>query len=205
MQDRRWKKWVGQRVGDSEGPILDVGCGTLLLEERSKDGHRRYVGLDLNPQMIAMGSAKKLANVDLVVNGDAEALPFPDSSFDSVVSCYVAKYVSTSKLASELARVTKAGGQVALYDFARPKGALAPFLELYIQGGLRAAGFFLGLARLSCAFTYANLPRIIDETVWDGEILQAMEGRGFEMVATRRFVRGVVFAYCGRKREGPAA
>jgi len=182
---------------------LDVGCGTLLLEERLSHSGRRFIGLDLSKEMIALGQGKGLENAILVVNGDAETLPFPDGSFNSVVSCYVAKYVRTSKFAGELGRVTKRGGVVALYDFARPRGVLAPALELYIQGGLRWAGVLLRLARRGSAYTYENLPAIIERTAWDKEIVGAMEDCGFETIAAERLTGGTVFAYCGRKKDDP--
>lgn len=182
-------------------PTLDVGCGTLLLEEQLKGSGRRFVALDLSKEMIALGRGKDLGNVALVVNGDAEALPFPDAAFGSVISCYVAKYVRTSKFAGELGRVTRRGGVVALYDFARPRGALAPVLELYIQGGLRWAGLLLRFAGRRSAFTYENLPAIIEGTSWDKEIVGAMEENGFQTLATARLTGGTVFAYCGQKGD----
>ena len=204
FQDRRWKRWVTSKTaGTPEGITLDLGCGTLLLEERFSGPGRRFVGLDLSKEMIAVGREKGLRNVALVVNGDAETLPFPDASFDSVVSCYVAKYVRTSRFAGELGRVTRPGGMVALYDFARPRGAFAPILELYIQGGLRWVGLLLRYARRRSAYTYENLPAIIERTSWDSEIVRAMEDIGFQTVATERLTGGTVFAYCGRKGDGP--
>lgn len=185
------------------GTTLDVGCGTLLLEERLTGSGRRFVGLDLSREMIGLGRGKGLGNVALVVNGDAESLPFPDASFASVVSCYVAKYVRTSKFARELGRVTRQGGVVALYDFARPRGVLAPVLELYIQGGLRWAGLLLRFAGRRSAYTYENLPAIIDGASWDEEIEGAMEANGFRTVAAERLTGGTVFAYCGRKGGSP--
>lgn len=201
LQDRRWKLWVTSRTEAPDGTTLDIGCGTLLLEERLAGSARRFVGVDLSKEMIALGREKGLANVALVVNGDAESLPFPDSSFDSVVSCYVAKYVGTSRFARELGRVTKPEGVVALYDFARPRGGLAPFLELYIQAGLRWAGLLLHLAGRRSAYTYENLPAIIERTSWDREIVAAMEDTGFQTLAAERLTGGAVFAYCGRKRN----
>ncbi|MDG7006709.1 MAG: class I SAM-dependent methyltransferase [Nitrososphaerota archaeon] len=204
FQDRYWKLWAMRRLGAGRGGfILDVGCGTLLLEERLTGSRRKFVGVDLSREMITVGREKRLRNTALMVNGDAESLPFPDASFGSVVSCYVAKYVRTSKFAEELGRVTRAGGVVALYDFARPRGVLAPFLGLYIQGGLRWAGLLLRFARRSSAYTYENLPAIIDGSSWDEEIVGAMENNGFRTIATERLTGGTVFAYCGQKGGSP--
>lgn len=160
-----------------------------------------FVGLDLSREMIQVGRSKELGNVALVVNGDAEALPFPEGAFGSVVSCYVAKYVRLPAFAAELARVTKEGGTAALYDFAKPRGVLAPFLELYIQAGLRGVGSLLKLARRSSAYTYSNLPAIIEGSTWDCGIVRAMEGAGFQTLTTDRLTGGVVFAYAGRKTK----
>jgi len=203
-QDRRWKNWAANRVGARMGGVvLDLGCGTLLLEERFGGRGWRFVGLDLTREMVRVGLAKGLRNVSALVNGDAENLPFTDGTFDAVISCYVPKYVSTARLARELARVCKPGGSVVLYDFARPRGFLAPFLGLYIDGGLRAVGSLLRLARSRMAFTFDNLPGIIERTAWDREITGAMEGRGFHTVESRALTGGTVFGYFGRKQERP--
>ncbi len=204
LQDRRWKRWVAARTAVAPGQTtLDVGCGTLLLEEGQLGSGRRFVGLDLSKEMITVGREKALGNVPLVVNGDAESLPFPDGSFDSVVSCYVAKYVRTSKFAGELGRVTRPGGVVALYDFAKPRGASAPFLKLYIQWGLPLAGRLFRFAGRKSAYTYENLPAIIEGSSWDIEIVGAMEENGFETIAVERLTGGAVFAYSGRKSNIP--
>lgn len=204
FQDRRWKRWVIARAaGTSGGTTLDVGCGTLLLEERLVEPGRTFVGVDLSREMIMVGRVKKLGNVGLVVNGDADSLPFADASFDSVISCYVAKYVTASKFAHELGRVTKPGGVVALYDFAKPRGALAPVLELYIKWGLRCVGLLLRFAGRRSSFTYENLPAIINRSSWDHEIPGAMELSGFKTIESERLTGGTVFAYCGRKIRSP--
>jgi demethylmenaquinone methyltransferase / 2-methoxy-6-polyprenyl-1,4-benzoquinol methylase len=201
-QDRHWKNWVAKRAGVKEGGlVLDLGCGTLLLEERFRCLGWRFVGLDLTEEMVRIGWAKGLPNVRLLINGDAESLPFLDQTFDAVVGCYVPKYVDTARLADELARVSKPGAAVVLYDFARPRGIFAPFLGLYIDGGLRVAGYLLKLGKRRSAFTFDALPGIIDRTDWDREITGAMERRGFATVEARTLTGGAVFGYLGRKRS----
>jgi len=201
FQDRYWKRWATKWALSLRGAlVLDLGCGTLLLEERLARSDCRFVGLDLTGKMLAMGSSKSLPNVELLVNGDAETLPFRDQTFDSVVSCYVAKYVNVRRLAQELARVSKKGATVVLYDFSKPHGLAAPFLEMYIRGGLGAAGYLMKQARRGSAFAFTELPSLINHTSWDSEIVKEMEARGFDTLETRRLSRGVVFGYCGRNR-----
>jgi demethylmenaquinone methyltransferase/2-methoxy-6-polyprenyl-1,4-benzoquinol methylase len=204
FQDRYWKRWVAKRVPADHGDlVLDIGCGTLLMEERLSGWRCRFVGLDLTEEMVRSGQSKRLPNVALLMRGDAESLPFPNGTFDAVISCYVPKYVNVTKFAHELARVTRPGGVVALYDFARPRGPWGPIIEIYIQGGLRVAGMMLGLAGKGAAVAFDNLPRIIDGTVWDREISRVMQEVGFETIAAERLTGGVVFAYCGRRNERP--
>ena len=66
--------------------VLDCGCGTgpmiQLLHEKYPD--RRYVGLDLTPEMIHVAQAKQLSNTEFLV-GDSENLPFAEASFDAVI------------------------------------------------------------------------------------------------------------------------
>lgn len=202
LQDRRWKSWVAQRLGDEEGLVLDIGCGTLVLEGRMAGRSAKFVGVDLSSEMVRLGAAKCAANVVLLANGDAEFLPFPDRSFDSAVCCYVPKYVDLVGFAREIARVTRPGGKVILYDFANPRGFASPFLNIYIQGGLRAVGAALGLARRREAATFRDLPWIIGGTRWDQELPGVMAQNGFETIETARLTGGTVFAYWGRKARG---
>jgi demethylmenaquinone methyltransferase / 2-methoxy-6-polyprenyl-1,4-benzoquinol methylase len=203
FQDRYWKRWAAEKIALSEGSlVLDLGCGTLLFEERLPRRNRRFVGLDLSPEMTRLGWAKGLANVPLVINGDAERLPFADETFDAAVSCYVPKYVGITRLAGELARVVRPGARVVLYDFAKPTGISAPILGLYVQVGLRAIGFALRKIRSGAALAFERLPEIVDETSWDKEVENTMEASGFETLAATPLTAGAVFAYCGRRRPG---
>lgn len=200
-QDRRWKDWVARRIGGG-GLVLDLGCGTLVLEERLEGTGHRFVGVDISPEMTRIGAGKRAPNVELLANGDAECLPFTDEAFDFAVSCYVPKYVDAKKLAGEIARVTKPGAGVVLYDFAKPRGLAAPFLQMYIQCGLRAVGWALSASRKSESSTFSNLPWIVEGTRWDVEVPAAMKASGFEPIQSRRLSGGAVFAYWGRKRLG---
>jgi len=201
IQDRYWKKWVTDKASvGGDDLVLDIGCGTLLLEERLLHNRRGVVGLDLTEEMIRVGQAKRLPNIALLVRGDAEVLPFQDAAFDRILSCYVAKYVNLGRLTCELARTVRSGGRVVLYDFVKPRGLFFPFLEVYLHGILRTAGLLLGLVRSRTAFTLTNLPGIVEGATWERRFTSLMESAGFETVAFERLTGGVVAAYCGIKK-----
>ncbi len=105
--------------------VLDVGCGTGTLAIAAK----RHVGptgtvygIDASPEMIARANKKaSKAGIDVVFeNGLAQALPFPDGQFDTVVSTLMLHHLphtARQQCASEMRRVLRLGGRVLAVDF----------------------------------------------------------------------------------------
>ena len=112
-----------------EGPsrVLLVGAGTGLdLPYIPKDCVT--VGLDLTHGMLLRARRKGAA---LLVEGDCEALPFPDASFDIVVLHLILAVTAHAAAAlREAARVLRPGGRILVLDkFLRP-GQRAPLRRL---------------------------------------------------------------------------
>src|SRR5262245_50562601 len=68
--------------------VLDVGCGTGVAAITAARRGAKVTGLDLTPALLERAKYNaKLAGVEVDFHeGDAENLPFPDASFDIVVS-----------------------------------------------------------------------------------------------------------------------
>ena len=105
--------------------VLEVGCGTGVLDRwmaRRTEGRNKIVGVDVNPYFLREAAAlvAKEGMDDLVEfkEGSAEALPFPDESFDLAFSSTVIQRVNADKLLSEMVRVTKPAGRVAVLGHA---------------------------------------------------------------------------------------
>lgn len=99
--------------------VLDVGCGTgavlALLHEKYPD--RRYVGLDLTPEMIEAARTKVAPGMEFVV-GDAENLPFDEASFDAVLcSNSFHHYPNPAAFLAGALRVLRPGGRLILRDY----------------------------------------------------------------------------------------
>jgi SAM-dependent methyltransferase len=93
--------------------ILDVATGTGWTARRMARRGAKVTGVDIGEGVIA--AAKRLAPEIEFHVGDAEALEFPDHSFDCVTSTFGVMFVSRPEVAAaELARVTREGGRLAL-------------------------------------------------------------------------------------------
>lgn len=97
--------------------VLDVACGSgtaaLVAERRYCD----VTGLDYVPGLIERAKTRARASgqeIDFRV-GDAQDMPFPDDSFDAVLSVYGVQFAPDQKQAArELLRVCKPGGKIGL-------------------------------------------------------------------------------------------
>lgn len=100
--------------------LLDVACGTGNLSFPSAQAGAIVTGVDIAPNLLA--TARKRAEVEGVNiqfdEGDAEALPYADAAFDEIVTMFGAMFAPRPELvASELARVCRSGGRVAMANW----------------------------------------------------------------------------------------
>jgi SAM-dependent methyltransferase len=105
--------------------VLEVGCGTGVLDRwlaRHTGGANRIVGLDISRYLLreAMALARQegLESAIEFREGSAEALPFPENSFDVAMSSTVIQRVDADRMLREMVRVTKPGGRVAVVGHA---------------------------------------------------------------------------------------
>lgn len=104
---------------------LDIGTGTGEVALPAALAGATVTGCDLSPGMIAKAN-RRAAELQLDVAfdvADAQALPYPDASFDVVTSCYTLNLVADYEAAaSELARVCRPGGRLGLVTVLPERG-----------------------------------------------------------------------------------
>lgn len=96
--------------------VLDVGCGTGVVALTAARRGAQVTGVDLTPELIARARENAtLAGLTIEWHeGDAEALPFSDQSFDFVVSQFGHMFAPRPEVAlAEMLRVLKPGGTIA--------------------------------------------------------------------------------------------
>jgi ubiquinone/menaquinone biosynthesis C-methylase UbiE len=110
---------------------LDSGSGAGALAFALAPYVREVVAVDLVPELLEQGRRRgvRFPNVEFV-EGDANALPFEDGSFDLAGSLRTLHHIARPELAvAELARVTRLGGRVLVVDQIAPVDPLVA-LEL---------------------------------------------------------------------------
>jgi demethylmenaquinone methyltransferase/2-methoxy-6-polyprenyl-1,4-benzoquinol methylase len=159
-QDPRWRRALVDALAPADGErVLDVATGTgMVAAELLSRARCSVVGIDQSAQMLAGARARFAgaggagtagpgapgasgARVELV-EGQAEALPFADASFDGLTFTYLLRYVDDPRATvRELARVLRPGGRMASLEFGVPPGRPAYLAwRFYTAVGLPALG-----------------------------------------------------------------
>jgi SAM-dependent methyltransferase len=96
--------------------VLDVACGTGVVAVTAAQRGAEACGLDLSPVLLERARHNaSVADLDIgFIEGDAEALPYPDASFDVVLSQYGHIFAPRPAVAlKEMLRILKVGGRIA--------------------------------------------------------------------------------------------
>ena len=179
-----YRRWVQERHGLVRGAhVLDVACGTgLVAVEAAKILGRaeNITCLDPSEGMLAIARTKLAATF---VRGRAEALPFPDDSFDFLTMGYALRHVSDLETTfREYRRVLRPAGKALILEVTKPAGRLGGFLFRLYFGRVYPA-----LTRL---FTRSRAARDMMRYYWETmdacvppeTVLQALRNAGFAEV-----------------------
>ena len=127
-------------MGELLCEAVDLRAGQRVLDVATGNGNaalsaaRRFcevTGVDYVPALLEQGRARAAADglAAAFAEGDAEALPFPDASFDVVLSTLGAMFApDQEKVASELLRVLRPGGKIGMANWT-PDGYLGDFFR----------------------------------------------------------------------------
>jgi len=211
--DVMWRKRLARRFGSilerPDARILDLCCGTgdlaLALANALPSGVEsealRLVGADFAHPMLVRAQEKvrpSRGRPIQFVEADALSLPFADATFDLVATAFgfrnLANYAEGLR---ELRRVLKAGGSLAILEFAEPRGALFRGLfHFYFHRVLPAIG--AAVSGNPSAYTY--LPTSVSRFPLPSQLSKLMEESGFSEVAFESWTGGIVTLHTGQAR-----
>lgn len=132
--------------------VLDLGCGTgtltILVKQRYPDAE--MVGIDGDAQVLEIAHAKAhQQGVNLTLDqGMAYQLPYPDNSFDRVLSSLVLHHLTTQerqRALNEAYRVLKPHGEFWIIDFGRPQNGVTFVISLLMRNFERTRDLIRGL------------------------------------------------------------
>jgi SAM-dependent methyltransferase len=166
--------------------VLDLATGTGITAIAARERGAKVTAVDLTPELLAVARAKAAAEGfdDIEFReADIEALPFPDASFDVVLStCGHMFAPDQPKVAAELARVTRPGGRAVFLAWT-PEGGLGGWFRITNKHFPPPAGVatpfnwgnpdkvreLLGSAFRDLEFTRGDCPQFGDspEDVWE--------------------------------------
>jgi ubiquinone/menaquinone biosynthesis C-methylase UbiE len=130
MRERTFRDRLRAQVLDGlppGGQVVDVGCGTGTLAIALAASGTDVIGVDGDPEVLAIAHAKRGADAVQWRKGTATALPLAGESADRAVMSLLLHHLGDEAKRTALAearRVLRAGGRLHVADWGRPRGAL---------------------------------------------------------------------------------
>lgn len=202
--DKRWRRLVRRKLADvlarPDALVLDVACGTGdLAAELQRGSAAKVIGTDFCRPMLAVAAEKNRKNHTAIpyVEGDALALPFASGAFDAVTIAFGLRNLANfADGLSELGRLLKPGGQLAVLEFSAP----------VVPGFRQAFQFYFSrvLPRIGGAVSgsrgaYEYLPDSVSKFPDQKRLVRMMEETGFANVEYQNLTGGVAAIHTGTR------
>jgi demethylmenaquinone methyltransferase/2-methoxy-6-polyprenyl-1,4-benzoquinol methylase len=185
------------------GCLLDLGAGTgdLAREALRRHPDASVTAADFTLEMMRVGQQRPAPAADAGrltwTAADATCLPFPNASFDAVVSGFLLRnVVDLPRSLAEQRRVLRPGGRlVALDTTPPPETPLAPFLRFHMHTVIPTLGGLLTGQRE--AYTY--LPQSTEHFLAPERMTARLMEAGFRQVGFQRCMFGTIGIYWGQR------
>lgn len=190
--DQIWRKQALKSLDLQENSsILDLACGTGDFVKLARHQGYRCVGTDFSTGML---SHSQLSN-DLVVS-DALNLSFADNSFDAITCGFALRnFTELPPVFSELERVLRPNGRIALLEVAKPSSLIMRFGHgIYFN---KVVPFVGGL--LSDRRAYSYLPASVSYLPPTATIIEMLVKAGFSNVSHKLLTSGAAQLYGATK------
>jgi demethylmenaquinone methyltransferase/2-methoxy-6-polyprenyl-1,4-benzoquinol methylase len=202
--DRGWrKKAIRELIPVSPANILDVATGTadmpvMMMKYLSPS---RIVGIDISKGMLSLGKRKilklHLENKISLQSGDAEAIEFPDASFDGVTVAFgVRNFQNLEKGLAEMLRVLRPGGRLVVLEFSKPtKGVFLQIYKTYLRFVAPRVGKIVSGNGEAYQYLNDSVTAFPEGEVFTG----IMNQTGYTNTYYHKLSLGICTVYCGSK------
>lgn len=206
LQYSRWHRQLLANLPPlADGRVLDMatGTGAVALKLAQRPGGR-VVGADITRPMLSVANARA-ARAGLLhrlefVECSAEAVPFADSTFDTVIFTYLLRYVSdVPSTVRELARVLRPGGTMLALDFAVPGPVVYPLWRLHTSLVLPLAGAVMSRSWMRVGAFLGGSIRQFSQRWPDYRLMDVWRDCGLSAVESRRLSLGGALIMWGVK------
>ena len=204
--DKYWRWRTTRLVPPScVAPILDLCTGTgdlALAYDRAAFGRVPIVGADFCHEMLVRAVAKTLGRHtgDRIrfLEADAQQLPLPSNHFQIVTVAFGLRNVTdTDRGISEMVRVTRPGGRVAILEFSQPRHWLFGRLyRFYFTHILPNVGQAISRSKENA---YRYLPASVSEFPDGDALAERLRCHGLLDVRYYPFTLGIATLYVGTK------
>jgi demethylmenaquinone methyltransferase/2-methoxy-6-polyprenyl-1,4-benzoquinol methylase len=201
--DRYWRNRTVARVrgilNRPQARVLDLACGTgdLLIALEHEAG-RTLIGGDFCHPMLTGARAKLQRGrlKSMLVESDALALPFPDSSLDLITIAFGYRNLANYHAGLvEMRRVLRPGGALAILEFTQPPNkAFASVYNWYSRHILPV----IGGAISGAPEAYKYLPESVRKFPDAPELARMMKEAGFEQVDWEYLTFGIAALHVGQ-------
>lgn len=202
--DKSWRRKAIQQLQKIQPKIiLDVATGTgdFAITAYSILKPDKIIGIDISEGMLEVGK-KKISQLNLdkaieLIEGDSEAMQFPDATFDAVTVAFgVRNFEQLEKGLSEIYRVLKPGGKISIAECTAPRSAaIRPFYNLYTFKLVPAFGKLFASNKRAYQYLNNSIQAFPDRE----NFLAVLDKVGFKGSYYISLTLGTCCIYCGEK------
>jgi len=201
--DRYWRRRVVRLLRghhpSSDDRCLDVcaGTGDLALDIHRRL-HIRTTGTDFcHPMLVRFLAKLRPSDAIVIVESDAECLPFAEESFRFVTIAFGLRNIEQRQSAlEEMLRVVQPGGVLVVLEFSKPViPVVGSLFDLYFRHVLPKLGAWISGAR----GPYAYLPASVKQFPDQSSLAEELQSTGWFDVGYQNLTGGIAALHWGRK------
>jgi len=210
-RDQSWRRLLVKRAGISpQARVLDIAAGTadIAIAARAA-GASMVLAADFSREMLthaAFKTRKTKSNKGqpiYLTAADGQKLPFPDNTFDAVVTGFSLRNVGNlDSFLREMTRVTKPGGKVATLEITRPRSPrFRNFFSWYFGKMVPKIGSIISGDKEA----YSYLPHSVSVFITPEELRVRLEDAGLNHAKFETLMFGSIAIHVGTKIRASTA